>query len=84
MCKQVIPIEESFSPEENAMFKKSMAWFFNNGIHKKLRALNNNYPLYLDQVVDVFAAKERFTKVGRNDPCPCGSYNKFKKCHRRN
>jgi preprotein translocase subunit SecA len=21
------------------------------------------------------------TKVGRNDPCPCGSGKKFKKCH---
>ncbi|MES2745853.1 MAG: SEC-C metal-binding domain-containing protein [Bdellovibrionota bacterium] len=20
-------------------------------------------------------------KVGRNDPCPCGSNQKFKKCH---
>jgi uncharacterized protein YecA (UPF0149 family) len=22
-----------------------------------------------------------FTDVGRNDPCPCGSGKKFKKCH---
>ena len=22
----------------------------------------------------------RFSKVGRNDPCPCGSGNKYKKC----
>jgi preprotein translocase subunit SecA len=20
-------------------------------------------------------------KVGRNEPCPCGSFRKFKKCH---
>jgi len=26
------------------------------------------------------AAKDRPT-VGRNDPCPCGSGKKFKKCH---
>lgn len=24
---------------------------------------------------------DRVDKVGRNDPCPCGSGNKFKKCH---
>ena len=24
--------------------------------------------------------KHRFTKVGRNDPCPCGSGQKYKKC----
>jgi uncharacterized protein YecA (UPF0149 family) len=23
------------------------------------------------------------TKVGRNDPCPCGSEKKFKQCHGR-
>ncbi|MEK7668352.1 MAG: SEC-C metal-binding domain-containing protein [Gemmatimonadota bacterium] len=22
-----------------------------------------------------------FAKVGRNDPCPCGSGKKYKKCH---
>ena len=22
-----------------------------------------------------------FANVGRNDPCPCGSGKKFKKCH---
>ena len=22
-----------------------------------------------------------FSKVGRNEPCPCGSGKKFKKCH---
>ncbi|MBP6856436.1 MAG: preprotein translocase subunit SecA [Candidatus Pacebacteria bacterium] len=25
--------------------------------------------------------KSEFEKVGRNDPCPCGSGKKFKKCH---
>jgi len=24
---------------------------------------------------------KKFDKVGRNDPCPCGSGKKFKKCH---
>ena len=26
-------------------------------------------------------AKNTFPKVGRNDPCPCGSNKKFKQCH---
>jgi len=26
------------------------------------------------------AAERNRAKVGRNDPCPCGSGNKFKKC----
>jgi uncharacterized protein len=34
-------------------------------------------------VSEVLAAKEaaRFAGVGRNDPCPCGSGAKYKKCH---
>ncbi len=26
-------------------------------------------------------AQRAYEKVGRNDPCPCGSGKKFKKCH---
>ena len=25
--------------------------------------------------------KRKDAKVGRNDPCPCGSGKKYKKCH---
>ena len=25
--------------------------------------------------------KERYDRVGRNDPCPCGSGKKYKRCH---
>jgi uncharacterized protein YecA (UPF0149 family) len=28
-----------------------------------------------------FGMSSRWTNVGRNDPCPCGSGKKFKKCH---
>ena len=28
----------------------------------------------------VLGVERRGTKVGRNDPCPCGSGKKFKKC----
>jgi len=27
------------------------------------------------------AVKREADKVGRNDPCPCGSGKKFKRCH---
>lgn len=30
------------------------------------------------------ASKARFTEASRNDPCPCGSGLKFKRCHGRN
>ena len=29
----------------------------------------------------VLAAGQGAPKVGRNDPCPCGSGKKFKQCH---
>ena len=42
-----------------------------------------------DQLVSVLAPTAQadsddgseYPKVGRNDPCPCGSGRKFKKCH---
>jgi preprotein translocase subunit SecA len=37
----------------------------------RLRSLNNDRP----------AAPVDWSTVGRNDPCPCGSGKKFKKCH---
>jgi len=33
------------------------------------------------QVVHPKPRKDDGTKVGRNDPCPCGSGKKYKKCH---
>lgn len=36
--------------------------------------------LYVDGQVNPKSAPMRADKVGRNDPCPCGSGKKFKKC----
>jgi uncharacterized protein len=37
------------------------------------------------EIMDVLAEKQRTLEatVGRNDPCPCGSGAKFKRCHGR-
>ena len=32
-------------------------------------------------MIDPTDKQRRRMKVGRNDPCPCGSGKKFKKCH---
>lgn len=37
--------------------------------YPNLKKLNTNHPRVGQQ------------KVGRNDPCPCGSGKKYKKCH---
>lgn len=34
----------------------------------------------MDQLMNEFVAQPTTAKVGRNDPCPCGSGKKFKKC----
>jgi uncharacterized protein len=38
---------------------------------------------YADEVMALLAAEEaaKFASVGRNDPCPCGSGRKYKRCH---
>lgn len=36
--------------------------------------------LYVDGQVNPKSAPRQVTKIGRNDPCPCGSGQKFKKC----
>jgi len=43
---------------------------------------------YADRIMKILAQEEgrsipREYKVGRNDPCPCGSGEKYKKCHGR-
>lgn len=35
----------------------------------------------IGQVPQIIGAPPKKVKAGRNDPCPCGSGRKFKKCH---
>jgi uncharacterized protein YecA (UPF0149 family) len=37
----------------------------------------NHKPIFLDGTMPVVKSE---IKVGRNDPCPCGSGKKYKKC----
>ncbi|AAM06025.1 TPA: anaerobic sulfatase maturase [Methanosarcina acetivorans] len=41
--------------------------------------IRRGYPA--EEVMRVLALEEAFAKAGRNDPCPCGSGLKFKRCH---
>ena len=36
---------------------------------------------HLDSVIDSFEPYMAPPKTGRNEPCPCGSGKKYKKCH---
>jgi len=44
---------------------------------EQVKSLNDNRP---GQVEKQQTVKRSSTKVGRNDPCPCGSGKKYKKC----
>jgi len=45
------------------------------------KTLQYSGPSETGEVVSTLAAKDAYANVGRNEPCPCGSGNKFKKCH---
>ncbi len=47
----------------------------------RVRSLNPVAPAGVPGVSGGVAAATDWTNVGRNDPCPCGSGKKFKKCH---
>ncbi len=49
---------------------KVLAWLMQRG-----------YPA--PELMRVLAMEEAFARAGRNDPCPCGSGLKFKRCHGR-
>jgi preprotein translocase subunit SecA len=36
---------------------------------------------HVESHVEGNPASGGFARVGRNDPCPCGSGRKFKRCH---
>jgi len=37
--------------------------------------------MHYNQVMNASDYNERLKTTGRNDPCPCGSGKKYKKCH---
>ncbi|MDQ5957770.1 MAG: preprotein translocase subunit SecA [Patescibacteria group bacterium] len=47
-------------------------------VHTDITALPGADPLNVGDVAQAPTSEE---KVGRNDPCPCGSGKKYKKCH---
>ena len=47
----------------------------------KLRPARHSPRKPQPRVVAQQPAQRQGPKIGRNDPCPCGSGQKFKKCH---
>ena len=61
--------------------KVSKGWhpnfFLDDGLKKLIDGSVEEY----NKQKRVALLQQRFKGVGRNDPCPCGSGKKFKKCH---
>ena len=54
-------------------------WVIDLAMDKKTRGMKA--PMPTDQVIqEVLTGRDKAKKVGRNDPCPCGSGLKYKKC----
>jgi uncharacterized protein len=52
-----------------------------DAIDEVVGAVAELYELTLPRRYKVEAVRRATPKVGRNDPCPCGSGRKFKQCH---
>lgn len=73
--------EDDFSPEQEALTRtpeqrQDLAWEIENSVQ-------NIHAFWLPlrhAVAERQQAQRMSTKVGRNEPCPCGSGKKFKKC----
>ncbi|SFT72307.1 uncharacterized protein SAMN02910340_01993 [Methanosarcina thermophila] len=65
----------------NYLFKGWKAFFHHIDFPMKLMAglIRRGYPA--SEVMRVIALEEAFAQTGRNEPCPCGSGKKFKRCH---
>jgi uncharacterized protein len=51
------------------------------GIEDLVAAVADLYDLTSEQRYKVETVRRETPKVGRNDPCPCGSGKKYKQCH---
>lgn len=60
------------------MVEAKAEWLYNLPVWEKLLPEKRRKELYLEQKKSGTIVKGK--KVGRNDPCPCGSGKKYKKC----
>lgn len=61
--------------------KIAQGWHPNFFLDDKLKLLIDNKIEKHEREARLSAIKERFKGVRPNDPCPCGSGKKIKKCH---
>lgn len=77
-------LAEAYHQEENkkrtlAQLAKSVMKIFPDALREYAQLGRSIYRARLE-AGDLHPEPARPTKIGRNDPCPCGSGKKFKKC----
>ncbi len=75
-----------YKNEGHKMFQKLLAAIETNIANTILKVSlqpASTQPVYTDQrqSANISANQRANQKIGRNDPCPCGSGKKYKKCH---
>ena len=63
------------------MVKAKASWLYELPEWEPLLSEDRRKELYKEQKLSTTVVKGE--KIGRNDPCPCGSGKKYKKCHGR-
>ena len=68
------------SPLSAAGMLRNWAMFEDSGAEERSGKLEKNFSRALRDLDREFARTEPKLKIGRNDPCPCGSGKKYKHC----
>ncbi len=71
--KEVKHMQTNEAEVESALTKEDISLSSDNSNPVIVKVNPNDHPITKEQTT--------FTNTGRNDPCPCGSGKKFKKCH---
>ena len=92
-AENLFDVYHSLNPEIEAELSKGMTEFYKNMMDERTSDdMFSGVGAPIDELPDgdfispnehddmVFPEKDPYSKVGRNDPCPCGSGKKFKKC----
>jgi len=80
VTKEVTPQTEKAVLPENVEYQKGE---FESGVSEEASQVQKQDPQVIDSSGRQFKVEKvesGIEKVGRNDPCPCGSGKKYKKC----
>ena len=81
-AKTPIPLAQiPFSKRDEREAKRKFEAEPWHAYHVFLKKFNINFSHPLEEPSEVTFHRTNGAKIGRNDPCPCGSGKKYKKCH---